>query len=102
MLPSASMGPSSYHPSSGQARLPYKLYRLLCGSFRRIPIGIVGHDLIRRSGIKSCVAVDGAVLYRTTIAAVNAAGSVSVTGFIPQISDIIRIRVVSKGMNLRI
>jgi hypothetical protein len=27
----------------GQARLPYKLYRLLCGLFRRIAIGIIGH-----------------------------------------------------------
>ena len=44
-----------------QARLHNKLYRLLCSLFRRIAISIVGHDLIRRSGIKSCVAVDGAV-----------------------------------------
>ena len=62
----------------------------------------VFHGLIRGGGCESGVAVNGAVRYRTAFAAVNAAGSVSVTGFIPQISDIIRIRVVSKGMNLRI
>ena len=62
----------------------------------------VFYDLIRRGGIQSGITADGAVLYRTTIAAVNAAGSVSVTGFISQISDIIRIRVISKGVNLRI
>ena len=41
--------------------LPYKLYRLLCGLFRRITASIVSHSLIRGGGIKSGVAVDGAV-----------------------------------------
>ena len=62
----------------------------------------VFYGLIRGGGIQSGVAVNGTALYRATFAAVNAAGSVSVTGFIPQISDIIRIRVISKGVNLRI
>ena len=36
-------GHCSIESEGGQARLPYKLYRLLCGLFRRIPIGIISH-----------------------------------------------------------
>lgn len=70
--------------------------------FRRFAIGIVGHDLIRRCGIQSSVAVDGTVRYRTTFATVNTACSVRRMLYITQISNIVRSRVMSECMNLRI
>ena len=49
--------------------------------FRRIAIGIVGHDLICRGGIKSGVTVDGAIRYRAIFTTVNSACSISVTEY---------------------
>ena len=62
----------------------------------------VFYDLICRGGIQSGVAVDDTALYRATFATVNATCSVRGHLYITQISNIVRTRVMSECMNLRI